>query len=250
MNPYFVKHNRSRYADHLLEEARGLATLRRAAAGTGIDVPEVVHVDDRTLTTPFIRATRCSCGQWKRLGEGLAALHAQPQLRYGFDEDNYIGLNPQPNGFSEIWGSFFVRQRLEFQIGLIVDRRQRRRFTLMLRQAAARLEEFLDDALVFPSLVHGDLWSGNVLCGKDGRIWLLDPATYHADREVDLAMTEMFGGFPAEFYTAYRARLPLSPKYALKRRIYNLYHYLNHFNLFGDAYLDGCEAGFAALAEI
>jgi fructosamine-3-kinase len=179
-----------------------------------------------------------------------AAIHAQPRPQYGFDEDNYIGLNPQPNGFSRRWGEFFVQSRLRFQIGLIQDPARRRRFAMRLERSAARLGEFLDSASAFPSLVHGDLWNGNVLCGETGRVWLIDPAVYHADREVDLAMSEMFGGFADEFYSAYRARLPLSPAYPQKRRIYDLYHYLNHLNLFGDGYLEGCESGFEAIAAI
>lgn len=89
-----------------------------------------------------------------------------------------------------------------------------------------------------------------MLCGEDGRVWLIDPACYFGDAEADLAMTEMFGGFPGEFYAAYRARRPQSSGWPLKKPLYNLYHYLNHLNLFGDAYLDGCEAGFAILEKI
>jgi len=250
VGPTFVKRNQSRYADHLLREARSLDVLRRGAAGTGIDVPDVIDVDEHRLTLPFIRSTRCSIDQWTRLGHGLASIHERAQSRFGFDEDNYIGLNPQPNALDESWGRFFLTQRLGFQVGLISDPRWCERFTRYLQKSAARLREFLDGEHVTPSLVHGDLWNGNVLCGEDGRVWLIDPATYWGDPEVDLAMTEMFGGFPAEFYTAYHTRRPESSTYPLKKRIYNLYHYLNHFNLFGDAYRAGCEEGFAALEQI
>jgi len=250
MNASFIKPNHSRYEDHLLQEAHGLETLRRAAIGTGIDVPNVIHVDHQTLTLPFIRSTRCSAPQWKTLGEGLASIHAQPQRRFGFEVDNYIGLNRQPNSFSDSWGDFFVQQRLGFQIGLIADPQRRRDYSQRLRQQAPRLSEFLDAERVSPSLLHGDLWNGNVLCGEDDRVWLIDPAVYYGDAEADLAMTELFGGFPAQFYSAYRARRPESANGALKRPIYNLYHYLNHLNLFGDAYLGSCEAGFAVLDEL
>ncbi len=250
MSAPFVKRNHSRYADHLLREAHGLEALRRAASGTGIDVPEVIHVDQEAMTISFIRSARCSTQQWTRLGHGLALIHAQTQPRFGFDEDNFIGLNPQPNGFSDSWGSFFLQQRLRFQVELIADPQRRNRYFQRLQQKTARLRDFLDSELKFASFVHGDLWSGNVLCGQDGRVWLIDPAPYFGDPDVDLAMTEMFGGFPTPFYMAYRAQRPESSTYSLKRRIYNLYHYLNHLNLFGDAYLDGCEAGFAALEQI
>lgn len=250
MSTQFVKRNQSPYADHLLREAHGLDALRRAAADAGIGVPEVIHVDHQSLTMLFIRSTRCSADQWTRLGHGLASIHARPQPRFGFEEDNYIGLNPQPNAFNDSWGSFFLHQRLEFQVGRIAAQRRRRQFSQYLQQKAPRLRQFLDSASVSPSLLHGDLWNGNVLCGEDGRVWLIDPAPYYGDPEVDLAMTEMFGGFPAEFYAAYRARRAESSTYPLKKPIYNLYHYLNHLNLFGEAYLDGCEAGFAALGKI
>ncbi len=254
MRAVFVKRNPSRHRDQLLCEARGLEALRRAldAGGrpAGIGVPEVMQVDERTLTLAFIRSTRCSVLLWQRLGEGLAHIHAQPQPRFGFEEDNYIGLNPQPNAWSDSWGDFFLRQRLEYQVGLMRERHRQREFADSLRRHAAPLREFLDSAAPVPSLVHGDLWSGNVMCGEEGRIWLIDPAVYYGDADVDLAMSEMFGGFPAEFRAAYRACRPEPKQWTVKKRIYNLYHYLNHLNLFGNGYLAGCEDGFAALEEI
>jgi fructosamine-3-kinase len=246
----FIKRNQSHYQDLLVREAHGLDALRRAAVGTGIDVPAVIHVDRETLVMPSIRTVRCSTAQWHRLGQGLAAIHAQACPRFGFEEDNYIGLNPQPNTFNDRWGSFFLQQRLAFQVGLITDQQRRRHFSQRLQQKAGRIQEFLDSEFVVPSLVHGDLWNGNVLCGEAGRVWLIDPATYYGDPEVDLAMTGMFGGFPAAFYAAYRACRPEPSTWSMKKGIYNLYHYLNHLNLFGDAYLRSCEAGFTMLEKI
>ncbi len=246
----FVKKNRSRYPDHLLREAHGLEVLRGAAAGSGIEVPNVIQVDERTLTLPFIQATRCTAGHWRKLGAGLAAIHAQPQSRFGFAEDNYIGLNPQPNAFNDSWGEFFLRQRLHYQVGLIRQRSWQKPFSDCLRQHGPRLREWLDAEAPTPSLVHGDLWNGNVICGEGERVWLIDPAVYCGDAEVDVAMTEMFGGFAAEFYAAYRACRPESPTWEQKKTIYNLYHFLNHLNLFGNAYLAGCEAGFALLERV
>jgi len=250
MHGIFAKTNRSAYPDQLRCEARGLAALREAAAGSGIDIPEVLEVDDHCLRMSRIAGGRCSPDQWSRLGKGLAMVHAQPQQRFGFYEDNYIGLNPQPNAWRDTWGAFFVEQRLAFQLGLLRDRELQRRYRAQLARQEHRLRAFLDAACSLPSLVHGDLWNGNVLCGADGRVWLIDPAVYHGDPEVDIAMTEMFGGFPAAFTTAYRSERPEPADYALRRDIYNLYHYLNHLNLFGDAYRSGCEAGFDAMERI
>jgi len=250
MDETFVKHNRSGYADQLLCEAHGLAVLREAAIGSGIDVPPVLHVDQRTLSMPRIRSGAGSDRQWTRLGQGLAAIHARTYPQFGFPRDNYLGLSPQPNACDERWSRFFLHRRLEFQVGRIADDQRRRRYAQTLREKSARLTAFLEAEPVKASLVHGDLWNGNVLCGDDGRVWLIDPAPYYGDADVDLAMTQMFGGFAPPFYAAYRRLRPESPRYPLKRRIYNLYHYLNHLNLFGDAYLDGCEDGWAALAEV
>jgi len=108
------------------------------------------------------------------------------------------------------------------------------------------LINFLNDHCEHASMVHGDLWSGNVLFDRDS-VWLIDPAIYYGDREVDLAMTEMFGGFTHEFYQFYNNTYPISNTYQQKKIIYNLYHYLNHFNLFGDRYLPACEQGFKTI---
>jgi fructosamine-3-kinase len=243
----FLKKNRSRFPDHLLCEARGLAVLRDAASDSGIDVPEVFHVDEQTLSMTRIEATGGTTDQWVKLGRGLSGIHARSNDRFGFFEDNYIGLNPQPNGFESSWGRFFLKNRLEFQLGMMSGHRAHASFFEILSKHGTRLVEFLDSQCNRPSLLHGDLWNGNVVFGSDGRVWLIDPAVYFGDPDADLAMTEMFSGFAAAFYSAYRKEIPQSPAYAIKRRIYNLYHYLNHRNLFGDGYLEGCEAGFAAI---
>lgn len=250
MAKVWTKHNTTPHADALLREAEGLEALRCAAAGTGIAIPDVLRVGTAAMALTAIVNGHCRPAQWAALGAGLAAIHARPQSRYGFVADNYIGRNPQPNGFSDSWGAFFVERRLRYQIGLLSDASRRRRFEKRLSAVSDALQTFLDRTCAGPSLVHGDLWSGNVLCSDNGSVWLIDPAVHCADREVDIAMTELFGGFAADFYTAYTAVLPLSPEYAQKRAIYNLYHYLNHLNLFGEAYLRGCEEGFAAIDAV
>ena len=246
----FLKRNRSPFADHLRKEASGLEALRHAAAGSGIEVPEVLRVDEQWLELTRIRAVAASPAQWERLGRGLAAIHAVRQPRFGFPEDNYIGLNPQRNTPGEDWGRFFLEQRLAFQVALVRDAQRQREYRATLDRQAKRLVAFLGAQDIAPALLHGDLWSGNVLFDANGSVWLIDPAVYWGDPEADIAMTEMFGGFAPQFLAAYRAQHPPSASYERKRRIYNLYHALNHLHLFGDSYLDACEAGWAGIEAL
>jgi len=245
-----LKRNRSPFADLLRKEASGLEALRRAAAGSGIDIPEVLRVDEQCLELPRIGAVDACAAQWEKLGRGLAAIHAVRQPRFGFPEDNYIGLNPQRNTPGEDWGRFFLEHRLAFQVALVRDSRRRREYRATLDRQANRLVAFLDAQDIAPALLHGDLWSGNVLFDASGGVWLIDPAVYWGDPEADIAMTEMFGGFAPEFLAAYRAQHPPSVSYERKRGIYNLYHALNHLNLFGDAYRDACEAGWSGIEAL
>lgn len=249
----YRKHNHSGYPDALIREAEGLELLRSGLQAVdpfpGIRVPEVFRVDPSVLEMEAIKAGTSSDATLTMLGEGLARLHQAPQPFYGLDSNNYIGLSPQINGRFEQWGHFFVKHRLGYQVQLIRNDELRQEFQAILDSSAAALEAWLDARCEQPSLLHGDLWSGNALF--DGQVpWLIDPAVYFGDREADVAMTEMFGGFGAAFYSAYDAVWPLSTDYPLKREIYNLYHYLNHYNLFGGGYLGGCRRGFGILADI
>lgn len=250
MTGTFVKRNRSPYADWLVREAQGLEALRTAASRTGIGVPCVLGVDETALRLTRIDGASATREGWEILGRGLAAIHATSADAFGLGHDNYIGLNPQQNTRCPSWGDFFIGARLRFQLARVRDVKRRRRFEQRLSARAPRLKAFLDERCAHPGLVHGDLWSGNVLFDSQGRVWLIDPAVHFADPEVDLAMTAMFGGFPPAFHEAYRALRPRPPAQAQAARIYNLYHYLNHLNLFGDGYLDGCEDGFAAIDAI
>ncbi|GGC02230.1 fructosamine kinase family protein [Marinobacterium zhoushanense] len=247
----FVKQNPEPGSDRLLREAEGLSLLEQALASAGVtelQIPVRVCADRDRLELEHIDRHPASREQMLRLGVGLARLHSQPGQVYGLDRDNYIGLSPQRNGWSDNWGLFFADCRLAFQVERITREDIRRRYRATLARCREALIEFLNDQVEAPALVHGDLWSGNVLFDRQG-VWLIDPAVYYADPEVDLAMSEMFGGFSADFYNAYQELRPLSQDYPLKRRLYNLYHYLNHYNLFGSSYLPGCEDGMAALDE-
>jgi fructosamine-3-kinase len=161
------------------------------------------------------------------LGRMLAESHKGAGPRFGWQRDNYIGSTRQANGWMDDWGRFWLERRLRPQVEAA-------------RAAGFEVEmpslEILERHAPQPSLLHGDLWSGNVGFTPGGPA-VFDPAVYYGDREADLAMTELFGGFPPEFYDAYRKTLPLADGYERRKHLYNLYHLLNHLNLFGAGYL-------------
>lgn len=238
----YRKTNPGRFSDALLREAEGLRLLAGVLARadvTELQVPRVHSVDEQVLEMTRIDPIPATAEHLVRLGRGLARLHRVPQPAYGLEQDNYIGLAPQSNGLSSNWGEFFVHRRLWFQVGLIREPAVAREVSAVLERQQDRLIACLNDHHPESSLLHGDLWSGNVLFDQNG-VWLIDPAVYCGDREADLAMTELFGGFGAAFYQAYDEVWPRRSGYPVRRDIYNLYHALNHFNLFGSGYLSVC----------
>lgn len=249
----FVKLNAATFADAFAAEEDGLRAL--AAAG-GVVAPEPLCRGAHAAHA-FLVLERLELAAWQpasaaALGRGLAALHRERGAHFGWQRDNWIGATPQPNGWSDDWGTFLRERRLGFQLELA----RARGFARELGRAGAErllaaLPALLAGHRPQPSLVHGDLWGGNATALADGRAALFDPAVHYADREVDLAMSELFGGFPAEFYAAYRDAWPLEPGYALRRELYNLYHLLNHLNLFGAGYLRrACEVIGRLLAAV
>ena len=231
-------------------EADGLKRL--AAACQRGDVPlsiaQVIAVTDNELCTQWIDQQAGSREQFMQLGQALAQLHNIRFDQVGLERDNFIGLNPQPNGLSEDWGEFFVTQRLGFQVSLITNPSFAAACQQWLAAMAPALKEWLNQTCQHFSLLHGDLWSGNVLFDHQ-TAWLIDPAVYQGDAEADLAMTTLFGGFPAAFYQGYESIRPRSIEYPMKQVVYNLYHQLNHYNLFGDSYHSACEQAFAIMSE-
>jgi len=235
-------------------EADGLRAL--AATGT-IRVPAIVAEnatrDDAHLALEWFDLTAST--EPVALGRALAALHGAPAPRgphgerFGWHCDNWIGGTPQVNAWSDDWPAFFRDARLAPQL----ERAFRNGFCGDLERDGARLLRELPDRLrdhvPSPSLVHGDLWQGNAGTLPDGTPVVFDPAVYSGDGEVDLAMTELFGGFGAAFMRAYESVRPIAPGYALRRDLYNLYHLLNHLNLFGVAYLARTGRTLARLLE-
>jgi len=176
------------------------------------------------------------------LGRGLAALHRTTDVAYGLEHDNYCGATPQVNGWLESWIAFFGQRRLGVQMELATQKgrmnRERRR---RLERLIARLGEWIDEAAIQPSLLHGDLWGGNWMAGPKGEPVIFDPAIYYGDREAELAMCHLFGGFPDEFFRAYDEAWPPAPGRDERLPLYQLYHLLNHLNLFGEGYGSGVD---------
>ncbi len=235
---YFVKRGEPSRVDMFEAEAHGLDALRSA---DGIRVPEVVHCgvcDARSvLVLEHIDMQPLAGNASSRLGAVLAGMHAIVSDCHGFDRDNYIGATPQRNEPSRDWPAFFRERRLRPQLAVAVGAG----YAAALETRGARLIECVDALLdghaPSPSLLHGDLWGGNAASDAEGTPVLFDPAAYHGDRETDIAMTELFGGFPRAFRDAYESAWPLPPGYRVRRTLYNLYHVLNHLNLFGGGYL-------------
>jgi len=193
---------------------------------------------------PLVPATRAAMA---RLGERLAALHRVTRAHYGWTRDNTIGSTPQVNTPTADWIEFWRRHRLGFQLDLAARNGHAGALQRHGAELIERLPEFFADYRPAASLLHGDLWGGNASATADGTPVIFDPAVYYGDREADLAMTELFGSFPRNFYDAYTAAWPLDTGYRRRRDLYNLYHVLNHLNLFGGGYRAQAEGIIRAL---
>jgi fructosamine-3-kinase len=218
------------------EEARSLSAM---AATGAVRVPAVLAVDARWLLLEWLEPGRAGREDWARLGRQLAGLHAVHATAFGWQTANFIGPLPQSNEWCEDWPRFWREQRLEPLLrGAVakaaLDAPTRRAFETVIRTLDQTLGDAQPDGA---SLLHGDLWSGNVHAMRSGHLALIDPSSYHGHREVDLAMAELFGGFPQEFFDAYQEAWPLQPGYhELRRWIYQLYYLLVHVVLFGGGY--------------
>lgn len=234
--PLFVKVAALEALPMLVAEAAGLADL---GAANAVRVPRVLAVGPAPgsafLALEWLTAGRSGAECERLLGEQLAALHRVTAERFGWSRDNTIGSTPQANGWCGDWSEFFRERRLKPQLALAASRGE-----ATLEPMGGRLLESLPRLLAGhrpqPSLLHGDLWGGNWLALATGEPAIFDPAVYYGDREADLAMTRLFGGFGAAFYRAYEAVAPLPEGASLRGELYNLYHVLNHANLFGGGY--------------
>ena len=234
----FVKALDEAALPRLLAESAGLAALRATGA---IRTPAVfdcgAHAGRAQLILEYLDLRPLDGKSGAALGEALARLHEHRSPRYGWDADNFIGATPQANAWHDAWPLFFARQRLAPQLALARQNGMERVLAEGGEGLLDRLPALFLEYRPAPSLLHGDLWGGNAGALPDGTPVVFDPACYYGDRETDIAMAELFGGFPDSFYAAYRAAWPLDPGYESRKTLYNLYHILNHYNLFGAGYL-------------
>lgn len=238
---WFVKYHDNAPAGMFETEAMALAEISRTGC---IRVPEPIAwgVDNDTSWLVLEYLELVSNGPASLLGEQLAALHDLPCAYFGWSKDNYIGSTPQFNHRSDNWAEFWRECRLRPQLEMARAGGFGARLIDNGERLLVGLHCLFQDHQPAASLLHGDLWSGNKAFTTTGQPVIFDPASYYGDRETDIAMTELFGGFGPEFYAAYKAHLPLSPTYSHRRDLYKLYHVLNHLNLFGSGYLSQSES--------
>lgn len=227
--PILVKKHLSPPCGMFAAEATGLEILRLAGA---FRVPEVLGAATDWLALEFLESVEPGADFGAELGTRLAALHRFTAPAFGLEWPNYLGPYPQYNRWTETWATFYATQRLLPQIEQATLSAERKK---LLVTVLAQVPELLLDHCEPPALLHGDLWSGNVLSTKDGPA-LIDPAVYFGVREVELAYLELFNGFPDGVFAAYDAAFPLDPGYGLRRPLYQLYPLLVHFNYFGEKY--------------
>lgn len=236
---YFLKWN-DRCADDLFErEAESLHELKNAGT-ENLVIPEVIHAGRAGEVPGFILLEYLKPGHTRseeeKLGRGLAQLHRYAAKSFGFYHDNYCGSTLQENAWCEKWADFFARQRIGRIVAQISDKRP---LTSEQLKIFSRLVHKIPEILPItasPALIHGDLWSGNYMMTERGPA-LIDPASYYADREMEMGIMTMFGGFSGNFWAAYNEVYPLDPEWRYRNRLYQLYHILNHYLLFGGSYL-------------
>ncbi|MCY7321569.1 MAG: fructosamine kinase family protein [Phormidesmis sp. CAN_BIN36] len=231
---YFVKLNRASQVAMFEAEALGLQQMRETNT---ILVPSPIcwgTVDDSAyIVLEWLDLGEGDRQTWEEMGRQLARLHqVKKSTAFGWERNNTIGATPQINSWTSDWSDFFAQHRIGYQLQLA---NQKGGCFPQGDRLLAAIPKLLNHTPQ-PSLVHGDLWSGNAAVTQSGEPVIFDPAVYWGDREVDLAMTELFGGFPAEFYRGYSQIFPLETGYQSRKTLYNLYHILNHFNWFGGSY--------------
>lgn len=235
-NIYFLKQG---FGDHMFEkEANSLIELLKPDV---IKVPDVILSGSEFLLLEAIQSGNKSADFFNSFGKQLAKVHKYSNDTFGFIEDNFIGASPQYNlvdgDEASNWSCFYWNKRLVPQFHMAkANGYVNSEFASLIDNLENKLEHILDGSQEEPSLLHGDLWSGNFMVGELGEPVLIDPAVYYGHRETDLAMTKLFGGFPENFYDSYNKEYPLKNDWQYRMPVYLLYHLLNHLNLFGSGY--------------
>ena len=238
-NEFFIKwNNKEKFPNMFESEARGLEIMREK---NGIRIPKVNETGNSNLYSfiilEYIRPGKQNESYWNTFGKQLAELHLHTAPNFGLDHENYIGALHQSNHYTTNWIDFFVSHRLEPQIELL---KIKNKWPSEYNKALSHL--IMELASIFPNekpaLLHGDLWSGNLLTDNNGCPVLIDPAVYFGHREMDLAFSMLFGGFDDEYIQSYNEIYPLQPGLKTRTDYYNLYPLLVHANLFGDNYLN------------
>lgn len=240
---YFIKVN-SPHLDSMFEaEAHGLQEMR---ATDSIRVPEVIcyGVGDghSYLALEYVPLGSMRGRASSLMGEQLAQMHMAPQPYFGWHMDNTIGSTPQINDRRDDWLTFWQQERIGQQLRFAAGNGFGGRLQNQGEKLLADMDKLLDGHTPQPALLHGDLWGGNAAADDLGNPVIFDPACYYGDREADLAMTELFGGFGSDFFAAYNATYPVDSGYQMRKTLYNLYHIINHLNLFGSGYLGQAES--------
>jgi len=234
---FFIKLNEAQLIDMFAMEAEGLNILANTHT---FRIPNPIcygtSLGQAYLVMEYLNFGRANSNSAQEAGHLLAILHQIQVKNFGWKHDNCLGTNRQPNGWHANWIEFWRTQRLGFQLKLAKQNGYSGRLQVRGEQLLELFPNLLDHNPK-PSLLHGDLWRGNFSYDQNGKPLIFDPAVYYGDQETDLAMTELFGGFSTEFYAAYREIWPLMPGYPVRKTFYNLYHILNHLNLFGGGYL-------------
>ena len=232
---YFVKTNQTGQKAMFEAEARGLQEI---ASSNTLKVPKSVCFGENQAQSYIVLEYLDMAGRADQriLGEQLAAMHNVTAEQFGWDMNNTIGATHQPNDWMENWLDFWSEQRLGFQLQLAQKKGYGGELQSLGEKLLVEMPKLFNGQEIKPSMLHGDLWGGNVAGLKDGTPVIFDPAFYYGDREADIAMTYVFGGFGPDFYASYQNAFPLDEGFAVRKTFYNIYHIINHLNMFGGGY--------------
>ncbi|MGA8164509.1 MAG: fructosamine kinase family protein [Waddliaceae bacterium] len=239
---FFVKANKENPVAMFAAEAAGLRSIIKT--GT-LKVPTPYFYGQKQgcsfLILEHLELLPHTAESQRQLGKQLAEMHLKKEAtQFGYPIDNTIGTTPQINGWKENWVEFFITNRLDYQLRLAETRYHDKEIRKSGEKFLKKFSDFFTDLTIFPSLLHGDLWNGNTAANGEGNPVVYDPAVYYGHHEADLGILLMFGGFTSDFHQAYHENIPKQPGFEERQLGYQLYHYLNHYNLFGDSYRPTC----------